>query len=76
MDELSKMARTWGQVSDAIFASLSEEAESILRRQSTELRFRSELSLPERQHFERVNLETNSSRERNARFIKVLKRPG
>lgn len=65
------VARTWGQASDAIFQALSPQAQRIV------LRPRSELSLVERRFYERVD-ETKipSPLVRNARTIKVLKRPG
>ena len=65
------IARTWGQASDAIFQALSPQAQRIV------LRPRSELSLVERRFYERVD-ETQIPPHlvRNARTIKVLKRPG
>lgn len=65
------VARTWGQTSDAIFQALSPQAQGIV------LRPRSELSLVERRFYERVD-ETQIPPHlvRNARTIKVLKRPG
>jgi hypothetical protein len=65
------VARTWGQTSDAIFQTLSPQAQGIV------LRPRSGLSLEERRFYERVDLaKIPPNLVCVAQSIKVLKRPG